>query len=87
MDWLEVLKTLGVTVPVVGGAIAWIWNKIEKRITVLEEEVRSCHGERAALLAAAEMLYVELNRVASRSHTLRRARQLLDLAGKSLAED
>ena len=87
MDWLEVLKTLGVTVPVVGGAIAWIWNKIEKRISALEDEVKGCRADRTALLAAGEMLYVELKRVAPRSHALTRARRLLDLAGESLADD
>jgi hypothetical protein len=95
MDWLELLKTLGVTVPVVGGGIAWIWREIKGRFTAmegkfdarvagLEDEVRACHADRTALLAAAEMLYVELKRVAPRSAALGRARQLLDLAGKSL---
>lgn len=87
MNVVDILVPLGITLPTIGGAIAWIWNKIEKRVAALEHEVKSCQGERTVLLAAAEMLYVALKQASPRSPTLSRARQLLDLAGKSLAED
>ena len=75
MNIVDILVPLGITLPTIGGAIAWIWAKIEKRISALEDEVKGCRADRTALLAAGEMLYVELKRVAPRSHALTRARR------------
>jgi hypothetical protein len=78
MDWIDLLKTLGVSLTTVGGGIVWVWGKVEKRIAALEAEVTSCHADRTALLAAAELLFVALKQASPRSLALARARRLLD---------
>lgn len=68
-----------------GTAIAWIWDKIDKRITSLETKVADCEARedagmerRAVQLTVIELLWQEVERIAPASPVLARAKKLLD---------
>lgn len=68
-----------------GGGIAWIWDKIDKRITSLETKVADCEARedagferRSVQLTVIELLWQEVERIAPASPVLARAKKLLD---------
>lgn len=68
-----------------GGAVRFIWNKIEKRFVSIETELGKCEvreresqERRAVQLTAIELLWSEVKRFAPESHVLVRVKRLLD---------
>lgn len=69
----------------IGGGIAFIWNKVEKRFSHIEELLDECKARevadrdrRAVQLTVIELLWQELKRVAPDAAVLSRAKKLLD---------
>ena len=62
----------------VGGAIAWLWNKIEKRISRVEANQEACEARSAVQLTVIELLWLEIRRHAPASPVIERVRELLE---------
>lgn len=67
----------GLIVPV-GGAIAWLWNKIEKRFTEIEKALDQCRDDSAVKLTVIELMWQEIERLSPASAVLARVKKLLD---------
>lgn len=74
----------------VGGGIAFVWNKLERRFTEIEARLEECHvretesqQRRAVQLTVIELLWQELQRHTPDNPVLRRAKKLLDGLRKS----
>jgi hypothetical protein len=68
-----------------GGAIAFVWSKVEARFAAIEAKLEACQERedaslkgRGVLIAVTELLWQEVKRIAPRSPTLTRSRRLLD---------
>lgn len=69
----------------VGAAVAFIWNKVEKRFTLIEQQLEECEQRerdgqerRIAQLTVIELLWQEVKRLAPDAYVLERAKKLLD---------
>jgi len=70
----------------VGGAAAFVWNKLEKRFERIEKELDSCQSrerraqqQHAVHIAVIELMWREIERLGdSAAPTLRRVKRLLD---------
>jgi hypothetical protein len=69
----------------VGGGIAFVWNKVEKRFADIEAKLAECQAReeasnerRGVQLTVIELLWLELKRVAPDADVLGRAKKLLD---------
>lgn len=85
MALAETFAALGVTLPTVGGGIAWIWNRIDKRFRAIDLELENCRNRevesierRGVQLAVIELLWAELMRIAPQTPVLARGKKLLD---------
>jgi hypothetical protein len=68
-----------------GGGIAFVWNKIERRFARIEGQLDECHAReeaghqrRAVQLTVIELLWAEVTRQTPDNAVLRRAKALLD---------
>lgn len=62
-----------------GGAIAWLWNKLENRFTAIEERGQDCEERSSVQLRVIELLWQEVKRLADGpSAVLERAEHLMD---------
>ncbi|MXO73590.1 hypothetical protein [Alteraurantiacibacter buctensis] len=62
-----------------GGAIAWLWNKLENRFTAIEQRAEGCEERSAVQTTVIELLWQELERVTpDGSKVLARALKLLN---------
>lgn len=68
-----------------GGGIKFLWDKIEKRFTLIEEELEKCRQREskakdmgAVHITVIELLWAELARHDPMSSVLNRAKNLLD---------
>lgn len=68
-----------------GGAVAWLWSKIEKRFKRIEEELEKCRQRelhalerRGTHLTVIELLWNEIKRLAPDAEVLDRAQHLLE---------
>lgn len=81
------ITVVGILTPI-GTAIAFVWNKVEKRFTSIETKLEECQARedasqerRGVLVTVAELLWSEVKRLSpsgTKSPTLNRARKLLD---------
>ncbi len=85
MTGAEIAGTIVAALTPVGGAIGFVWNKVEKRIAALELKVSDCEARedagqarRGTLLTVIELLWQEVERASPASPILRRAKRLLD---------
>jgi len=69
----------------IGTAIAFIWNKVERRFKSIETQLKECERReregterRAAQLTVIELLWQEVKRLAPDAYILERAKKLLD---------
>lgn len=82
----ELILALTGILSAIGGGIAFIWNKVEKRFSRIETELEHCRkretSERqinSVRLAVIELLWQEVERLAPEgSRVLARAKSLLD---------
>lgn len=83
---LAALITSGVALLGAGGTgIKFLWDKIEKRFTLIEDELKKCQerelktkDHRAVHLTVIELIWAELRRFDPQSAVLERAKHLLD---------
>lgn len=68
-----------------GGAIGFVWNKIERRFDEFDDKLEQCHSremdsqERGVrLLTVIELLFQEVARLSPDAPVLKRARRLLE---------
>lgn len=82
-----IITAAGVSLPTIGGGIAFLWNKIEKRFARIEGELEKCRArevrsikQSAVHLTVIELLWQEVTRLADSTEnaTLTRAKKLLD---------
>ena len=85
MNAVEIAGTVVAVLTPIGGAIGFVWTKVEARFASIEKKLEECQARedlgqerRGVLVAVAELLWQELKRVSPRSAALVRARQLLD---------
>lgn len=85
MSAAEIVTAAGVAFGSVGGGVAFIWNKIEKRFGQIENQLDACEGReradlkrRAVQLTVIELLWQEVTRFAPGNPVLVRAKKLLD---------
>lgn len=84
----ETAQTIAILTPTltaVGGAIGWLWNRIEKRFKEVEVELAKCRKRekisdqrRAALITIIELLWRGMDREAPESAELHRVQKLMD---------
>lgn len=78
----------------IGGGIAWLWDKIDKRFREIEAKLAACEEREGAglvrrerMLTAIELMWQEIERVAPGSVVLLRVKKLLaDLKQQYLEE-
>ena len=70
---------------ILGGAIKFVWAKVERRFTAIERELANCRSRelksadrRSAQLIVIELLWQEVKRLAPGSPVLTRGKHLLD---------
>lgn len=85
MSVAEIITASVAALAPVGGGVAFVWNKVEKRFTHIEELLDECKAReaadrdrRAVQLTVIELLWQELKRVAPDAAVLGRAKKLLD---------
>ncbi|WP_226018408.1 hypothetical protein [Novosphingobium sp. FKTRR1] len=88
MSTSNLVENIVAAVPAItlcGGAITWIWNKVEKRFKRIEAELEHCRmreidalERRGTHLTVIELLWNEIKRFAPDSDVLDRAHYLLD---------
>lgn len=62
-----------------GGAIKWLWVKLEARFTAIEKRGQDCEERSAVQLIVIELMWQEITRLApDGSLVLERAQRLLD---------
>lgn len=84
-DWAAIITaSVGVLTPLGGGA-AFVWNRIEKRFTAIDQALDQCRARehasearRAVQLTVIELLWQEVERLAPGAKVLGRAKKLLD---------
>jgi hypothetical protein len=81
IDWSVLIAVL----TPVGGAAAFVWNKVEKRFRELDRKLEKCEqrdrnsqSRREKHVAIIELLWREVDRLDPSSRALRRARHLID---------
>lgn len=81
----EIITAAVAALTPIGGGIAFIWRKIEKRFADFETRLKECQDrERASLdrravqLTVIEILWQEVARLAPDTTVLKRAKKLLD---------
>lgn len=70
---------------VLGGAIAWLWARVEKANREIRAELKKCEeretrgkARRSCLTTIIELFWQEVSRLAPESPVLKRAEKLLD---------
>jgi hypothetical protein len=82
----DIIAAVVPTLTVLGGAGAFVWNKLEKRFGRIEQELDNCHQrerraqqQHAVHIAVIELMWREIERFGEASApTLRRVKKLLD---------
>jgi len=81
----EIITAFVALLGALGAAGRFIWNKLEKRFTEIEEKLDECHKReqvsnhrRGILNLAVELLWQEVERLAPKSRALGRVRKHLD---------
>lgn len=84
-DWVAIIGGGVGTLTTIGGAIAFVWNKIERRFEKIECDLGKCEererqsmSREAVKLTVVELLWQEVMRHAPTSPVLDRAKRLLD---------
>lgn len=92
MSATEIITASVTVLTTLGGGIAFVWNKIEKRFSEIETKLEECQARereskqrelesqkrRSVQLTAIELLWQEVQRIAPDSMVLVRAKKLLD---------
>lgn len=78
----------------IGGGIAFVWDKLEKRFVDIEAKLSECHARemvgqerRAVQLTVIELLWQQVERLEPGAPVLARAKRLLDELKIKLRED
>lgn len=61
-----------------GGAIAWLWGRVEKMNRRVQADLAACEDARHTQLIVIEIFWRELERLSPRSAALKRGGKLLD---------
>ena len=77
-DWAAIIVAVSGLMGTLGGAVSWLWLKLERRLTRLEADVRQCEDKRGIQLTVIELLWAELKRLAPDTPIFDRAKRLLD---------
>lgn len=85
MSVAEIITAAVAACGTVGGAVAFVWNKIENRFTEIEGKLEECQtrerdslDRRSVQLTVIELLWQEVKRLAPDAVVLIRAKRLLD---------
>lgn len=85
IDWAAIITAIAALLPVFGGGVAFVWNKVERRFSAIERQLEDCHKrEKSAArinstqLTVIELIWNDLKKLQPESGTLARAQKLLD---------
>lgn len=77
-QWPDAVNAIAAALTAMGGAIAWLWNKLERVQANVKADLEACEDARATQLIAIELLWQECSRVNPKSMTLKRVEKVLD---------
>ena len=85
IDWAAIIAAIATLLTVVGGALRFLWNKVERRFDEIEAQLEACRerevaGARinATQLTVIELIWNDLKKLQPKSGTLARAHRLLE---------
>lgn len=85
IDWAAIIGAIATLLTVIGGALRFLYLKLERRFTDIEAQLEACRRREMAAtrinstqLTVIELLWSEVKRIQPRSNALQRAHKLLE---------
>jgi hypothetical protein len=84
-DWAAIIGAFATLLTVLGGALRFLWNKVERRFDEIEAQLEACREREASAskinatqLTVIELIWNDLKKLQPKSGTLARAHKLLE---------
>jgi hypothetical protein len=85
IDWAAIIGAIATLLTVLGGALRFLWNKVERRFNEIEQHLEACREREVAAsrinatqLTVIELIWNDLKKLQPKSGTLARAHKLLE---------
>jgi hypothetical protein len=85
MDWAGIIVALATLFGTIGGALRFLWNKIDKKFELVDAALEACRERETSInrinatqLTVIELIWNDLKKLQPKSGTLARAHKLLE---------